>query len=68
MKVRVEGKITWCYKCGPKYYIKADCSLPHVKAKGRQEGGKITGAPLHMEGEEREKEAEPQTKTSISIE
>lgn len=65
-KVRVEGRIPRCYKCGLKSHTRADCSPPRLKDKGK-DSEKVVGAPLILETEEKKSEATQQPKASISI-
>lgn len=48
--------------------IRADCPPISLDTKERQEGERVTGAPLPIEIEERECEVAPQMKTTTSVE
>lgn len=59
LKVRVERRISWCYKCYLKGHFRTDYSPPYVKVKERQERKNVVGALLPMEAEgKQEKESE----------
>lgn len=53
LKIRVDGRIPRCYKCGLKGHIRVDCPSPYVKAKDRKENENVAGIPLSLEVEEK---------------